>query len=89
VEAGNLATIIAGCGGDSDKQVAIKVNTCEGTEAIQWTLKGATLDSESFSSSIGSNKTVDITFGVQLGGIDDTSRGITCSGAAKNLTIFQ
>lgn len=89
VEAGNLATLIAGCGGDSDKQVAIKVNTCEGTEAIQWTLKGATLDSESFSSSIGSNKTVDITFGVQLGGIDDTSRGITCSGAAKDLTIFQ
>ena len=46
------------------------------------------LDSESWSSSIGSNKSVDITFGVQLGGIEDTSRGIICSGAGNTRPVF-
>jgi hypothetical protein len=81
MEAGNLSKIIEGCGTDEIKEVSVTLKSCEGDEAIKWSLKGCTLDSESFSSSIGSNKTVDLTFGVQLGGIDDTSRGIICSGA--------
>jgi hypothetical protein len=88
VQAGNLANIIAGCGEAKGKEVEIIVNTCEGPSAIKWTLKGATLDSESFSSSIGSNKTVDLTFGVQLGGVNDTSQGILCDGAAKTKQVF-
>ena len=88
VEANNLANIIAGCGEAAGKEVAISVKTCEGPEAIRWTLKGATLDSESFSSSIGANKTVDLTFGVQLGGVNDTSQGIICSGAANSRQVF-
>ena len=83
VEAGNLAKNIAGCGGDSDKEISISVKSCDQTEAIRWTLKGATLDSESWSSSIGSNKSVDLTFGVQLGGIDDPSKGIFCVGSTE------
>ena len=89
IEAGNLANIIAGCDGDQTKEVALLLKDCEQNEVLKWTLKGVTLDSESFSSSIGSNKTVDITFGVQLGGIDDTSKGIVCSGAANTKTVFQ
>lgn len=88
VQAGNLANIIAGCGEAKGKEVEIIVNTCEGPSAIKWTLKGATLDAESFSSSIGSNKTVDLTFGVQLGGVNDTSQGILCDGAAKTKQVF-
>jgi len=88
VQAGNLSKIIAGCGEAGGKEVEIIVNTCEGPSAIKWTLKGATLDSESFSSSIGSNKTVDLTFGVQLGGVNDTSQGIICDAAAKTRQAF-
>ena len=88
LEAGNLAEIIAGCGGDEIKEVAVTLKECGGDEAIKWTLKGCTLDSESFSSSIGSNKTVDLTFGVQLGGIDDITRGIVCSGAGQVRPVF-
>ena len=80
LEAGNLAKNIAGCGGDSNKEVAITLNSCEGDPVMNWTLKGATLDSESWSSSVGSNKSVDLTFGVQIGGIDDIDQGIIFSG---------
>ena len=89
IEAGNLAKIIAGCGDTDDlKEVSVTLKSCEGDPAIKWTIKGATLDSESFSSSIGSNKTVDLTFGVQLGGIEDTARGIICSGSGQNRPVF-
>ena len=89
IEAGNLAKIIAGCGDTDDlKEVSVTLKSCEGDPAIKWTIKGATLDAESFSSSIGSNKTVDLTFGVQLGGIEDTARGIICSGSGQNRPVF-
>lgn len=88
MEAGNLSKIIEGCGTDEIKEVSVTLKQCEGDPAIKWSLRGCTLDSESFSSSIGSNKTVDLTFGVQLGGIDDTSRGIICSGAGQSRPVF-
>jgi hypothetical protein len=88
IEAGNLAELIAGCASAEGKEVSILLKQCEGDDAIKWTLKGATLDSESWSSSVGSNKTVDITFGVQLGGIEDTQRGIICSGAGNVRPVF-
>ena len=46
-----------------------------------YVLKGCTLDSESFTSSIGSNKSVDLTFSTQIGGPNDTVNGIFVSGA--------
>ena len=88
MEAGNLANSIAGCGGDSDKEVAVTLKSCEGDPVMAWTLKGATLDSESWSSSIGSNKSVDLTFGVQIGGIDDIDQGIIFSGDYTDLQPF-
>lgn len=88
VEAGNLASLIAGCASAEGKEVSILLKQCEGDDAIKWTLRGATLDSENWSSSVGSNKTVDITFGVQLGGIEDTTRGIICSGAGNVRPVF-
>ena len=87
MEAGNLAAAVSGCS-SSDGEISITMNSCEGPPAIKWTLKGATLDSESYSSSIGSNKTVDLTFGVQLGGIDDVENGIICSGSGQNRPVF-
>tara|TARA_R110000772_G_scaffold19958_1_gene55500 strand:+ start:5517 stop:6650 length:1134 start_codon:yes stop_codon:yes gene_type:complete len=87
MEAGNLAAAVSGCS-NSEGEISITMNSCEGPPAIKWTLKGATLDSESYSSSVGSNKTVDLTFGVQLGGIDDIENGIICSGSGVNRPVF-
>ena len=82
MEAGNLAKIIAGCGGiESTKDVSVTLKSCEGEPTMKWTLKGATLNSENWSSSVGSNKAVDLTFGVQIGGIDDIDQGIIFSGS--------
>jgi len=49
--------------------------------AVVYTVKGCKVDSESFSSAIGSNQTVDITLTAQIGGIDDTNAGLFMSGA--------
>jgi hypothetical protein len=51
---------------------------------IRGDLKGVKLDSESFSSSIGSNKTVDLTFSTQVGGPNDMDNGFFMSGQGFN-----
>lgn len=58
-----------------------------GSRALQYTVKGALLEGESFSSSIGDNKTVDLTFTAQLGGPEDAARGLRVSGSRNALTI--
>ena len=42
--------------------------------------KKAVLDSESFSSAIGDNKTVDLTFSTQIGGPEEAGVGVFVSG---------
>lgn len=49
--------------------------------AVQYVFKRAQLDTSSISSSIGSNKTVDLTFSTQIGGVNDTDNGIQMSGS--------
>lgn len=44
--------------------------------ALKYTLKGAKLDSQSFSSSIGDNKSVTMDFSAQIGGPNDTKKGL-------------
>ena len=44
--------------------------------AIEYTFKGASLDNTSISSSIGANKSVDLTFSTEIGGVNDTDHGI-------------
>tara|TARA_R110000824_G_scaffold14858_2_gene62869 strand:+ start:18267 stop:19547 length:1281 start_codon:yes stop_codon:yes gene_type:complete len=51
-------------------------------------LKGALLESESYSSSIGDNKTVDLTFSTQIGGVTDTTLGMFISGSNKSEDNF-
>ena len=48
--------------------------------AMIWTLKGAQVDSESFSSAIGSNQTVDLTISAQVGSPSDSNAGLYASG---------
>ena len=62
-------------------------NVCEtkqGTVAMKYELKGARLESENFSSSIGDNKSVDLTFTAQIGGADDLANGLFISGKEAN-----
>lgn len=58
------------------------------TNAMIYVMKKAKLDSESFSSSIGSNKTVDLTFSTQIGGPNDTVNGVFVSGIGSG-SLFQ
>jgi hypothetical protein len=72
----NLADIL-----DSGVQAAtITVKDHDGHDAILYTMSGLKIDSQSFSSSIGSNKTVDMTFSTQIGGPNDVTNGVFMSG---------
>jgi hypothetical protein len=78
ISAVNLADIIKTT---NEKDISITLKQEDGsTDAIKIFLRGCTLDSESFSSSIGSNKSVDLTFSTQIGGPRDLDRGILMSG---------
>lgn len=58
-----------------------------GAIAMQYRVGAAQLEGESFSSSIGDNKTVDLTFTAQLGGPEDLARGLFISGSRNALNI--
>jgi hypothetical protein len=82
MEAQNLANMISGCGQETLRDVAVSMKECGGTTTgLYVTLKNCTIDSESFSSSIGSNKSVDLTFTTQIGGTKDTNKCVFVSGS--------
>jgi len=58
-----------------------------GPIALQYMIKGARLEGESFSSSVGDNKSVDITFTAQVGGAEDLNNGVFISGSRNALEI--
>ena len=83
LESVDLAESIRVCSDSStDNNVSILAKDCEGSPAIIWNLKKPQVISERFSSNIGPNKSVDIVFEVEIGDSEDTSIGITCSGAS-------
>lgn len=73
----NLADVIDD---ESTKTVTLTLKNEAGSTAMKYTMKGAQLVSESFSSSIGSNKSVDLTFTTSVGGPDDVTNGVFASG---------
>tara|TARA_R110000824_G_scaffold74114_4_gene188675 strand:+ start:3276 stop:4910 length:1635 start_codon:yes stop_codon:yes gene_type:complete len=52
--------------------------------AMMYIFKGAKLESENYTSTIGDNKTVDLTFTTQIGSSDDPSNGVYISGKEAN-----
>jgi hypothetical protein len=82
IEARNLATMIDD-GNERDITLSIK-KPGSSEEAVRYVFKAARLDSESYSSDIGSNKSVDITFSTQIGGPNDSVHGIFVSGADRS-----
>ena len=55
----------------------------DGDPALIWELSGAKVDSESFSTSIGSNQSVDLTLSAQVGGTNDVTNGLFLSGSSQ------
>ena len=84
LKSGNLVDLI--CGGTYDLKVRMQNPACvvcdpsDAADAIVIDFKRATLDSESFSSAIGDNKTVDLTFTTQVGGPEESAVGVFFSG---------
>ena len=60
--------------------ITIKSPTDSTLTMAKYTLKGAKLDSEEFSSDIGSNKTVTLNFSAQVGGPQDSTNGLFMNG---------
>jgi hypothetical protein len=83
-QAANLASILT----SGVQEASILIKKSDATPAIQYKMKGLKVDSQSFSSSIGSNKTVDITFSTQIGGPNDTVNGVFMSGINGENSVF-
>ena len=63
---------------EADASVTCNKAACPGVDTvigIKYTLKGGKMDSLGFSSSIGDNKSVDMTWSSQIGSSDDTTHG--------------
>ena len=79
---GSLADII-NCDDSFDARVTMRDPSCETDPkpiVCNYIVKGLKLDSESFSSDIGSNKTVTLDFSTQIGGPSQKNKGIFMSG---------
>ena len=80
VQARNLAEMIDD---GNERDITLTINSPgTSTPAVKYTFKAARLNSESYSSDIGSNKSVDISFSTQIGGPNDLVHGIYFSGAS-------
>jgi len=73
---------------ESSKTITLTLKDETGADSIIYKMKGAQIVSESFSSSIGSNKSVDLTFATSLSGPNDTTNGVFCSGA-NSVEVFE
>ena len=85
---GSLADII-NCDDKFDARITLKDPACGTTAAdkkaiVNYIIKGLKLNSESFSSDIGSNKSVTLDFSSQIGGPDQFAHGVFMSGYFKS-----
>jgi len=60
---------------------SIQLNDCTGLAKVKYGISGALLSSETYSENLGDNQSVDLTFGLQLGGANDTENGVFMSGS--------
>ena len=81
LEAANLVDIVTDDSSTFDVSMTLN-KPGSASRSVKYTIKGAKLDSQSFSSSIGDNKAVSLQFSSQVGGPTDTTRGIFIQGPA-------
>jgi hypothetical protein len=72
----------------SELQFTFKDSDTANTPRASYKLKNVKLDSESFSSSIGPNKAIDLSFSVSIGGPSDTTNNVFFSGSNPT-TVFE
>lgn len=77
---GNLASLVADDNLTYRPSVLIKSPTDSSLVMAKFALRGAKLVSQEYSSDIGSNKTVTLTFETQVGGPQDTNNGLFING---------
>lgn len=65
---------------ESTHDVTLAINNYNGTSNIQYTLRGAQIDSYSESLTIGDNMSISMTLSADVGGILDQTRGLFMSG---------
>ena len=73
----------------SELQFTFKDSDSSNTPRASYKLKNLKLDSESFSSSIGPNKTVDLSFSVSIGGPTDLTNNVFFSGTHTGEVLGQ
>jgi len=64
--------------------LSITLKDSNGTQKINYLIKEAILQSETYSENLGDNQTVDLTYTVQIGGANDTTAGLFMSGSYQN-----
>jgi hypothetical protein len=80
---GSISDLICNDTTTYNPSISIKNPACGNSDVVaRYILKGAKLDSQEYSSDIGSNKSVTLTFSAQVGGPQDTARGLFISGQA-------
>lgn len=85
IKRGNMVDLLCDCE-QFDVAITLFKPDCQGCVtkqnevAMKYILKGARLESENFSSTIGDNKSVDLTFTTQVGSSDDKVNGLYISG---------
>jgi hypothetical protein len=84
VNESSVKNLISSVEDEAGTDIKIVFNDQDGAAKFAYTLKGARLASESISSSIGSNKAVDLTFECAIGGPNDVTNNLLFSGAASN-----
>ena len=72
---GALEYALTGTAGDRTTDISVAMNA-GGVEQMKFTLKGAVLDSQSFSQGLDDNETVDLTFSAQIGGASTADQGL-------------
>ena len=80
LSAGNLANLVIDDSNKYNPAITIKSPSDSSLTMAKFTLKGAKLDSQEYSSDIGSNKSVTLTFSAQVGGPQDTANGLFMNG---------
>lgn len=81
INAGNLATLVSNDSTTTYNPVVRINNPGSASDVVaRFSLKNAKLDSQEFSSDIGSNKTVTLNFSSQIGGPEDNANGLFISG---------
>jgi hypothetical protein len=80
MNAGNLANLVVDDSATYNPSITIKSPSDSNLTMAKYILKGAKLDSQEYSSDVGSNKSVTLTFSAQVGGPQDTTNGLFING---------